>query len=179
MPVFEEYAKIALAISTCQGGVDGRKKLQKMIHIAEALGYPLEEYFTLHLYGPYSQELAADVQRMKERDIVTEREMDNYYTIKLTKNGKEFLKRFQKNVKEDLGTEKFNKMKNLFRKLSFYEPWKLEIISTLFYFYQIGYTDFDQLQQRVKRVKPKFDFKQISDMMKEVQTFIKEFMVHQ
>jgi len=55
----------------------------------------------------------------------------------------------------------------------------LEIISTLFYFYQIGYTDFDQLQQRVKRVKPKFSPKQISDMMKEVQTFIEEFMVQQ
>lgn len=175
--MFEEYAKIALAIDTCQSGVDGRKKLQKMIHIAEVLGYPLEEYFTLHLYGPYSQELAADVQRMKEMNIVIEREMDNYYIIKLTEDGEKFLEHFQENIKEDIGVEKFNKMKNLFRKLSFFEPWKLEIISTLFYFYQIGYTDFDHLQQKVRKAKPKFSPAQISDMLKEVRTFIEEFMV--
>lgn len=148
-----------------------------MIHIAKVLGYPFKEYFTLHLYGPFSQELAADVQRMKEMDIVVEREKDKYYMIKLTKNGEKFLERFQKNIKEDIGVEKFNKMKNLFRELSSYEPWKLETLSTLFYFYQIGYTDFDQLQQRVKRAKPKFSPAQLSDMMKKVRMFVEEFMV--
>ena len=177
MSMFEEYAKIALAIDTCQDGVDGRKKLQKMIHIAEVLGYPFEEYFTLYLYGPYSQELAADVQRMKEMNIVTENKKDRNYIIKLTKDGEKFLERFQKNIKGDIGGEKFNKMKNLFRELSVYEPWELEILSTLFYFYHIGYTDFDQLQQRVKRVKPKFSSNEINDMMKKVRTFVEEFMV--
>jgi uncharacterized protein YwgA len=175
--MFEEYAKIALAIDTCEGGVDGRKKLQKMIYIAEVLGYPLEEYFTLHLYGPYSQELAADVQRMKEMDIVIESEMGNHYLITLTEDGERFLEHFQENIKEDIGVEKFNKMKNFFKKLSSYEPWKLEIISTLLYFYQIGYTDFDYLQQKVRTAKPKFSPDEVSNMMKEVRTFIEEFMV--
>lgn len=177
--MFEEYTKIAYAVDACKRGVDGRKKLQKMVYIAKVLGYPLQEDFTLYLYGPYSEELAGELQRMKELDLLDERSLDSSYIIKLTENGKEFLSYFQTNIEKDIGTEELNKMKILFKELSNYEPWKLEIIATLFYFYQTGYNDFDELQDAVKRAKPKFSSKQISTMMKKVRGFIDKFSVQQ
>ncbi len=40
------------------GEVTGRKKLQKMIYIAKKLGFPFQEKFEFHFYGPYSEELS-------------------------------------------------------------------------------------------------------------------------
>jgi len=177
MSMFDEYTKIALAVDACKRGIDGRKKLQKMIYIAKVLEYPLREDFTLYLYGPYSEELAGELQRMKELDLLDERSLDSSYIIKLTENGKEFLDYFQTDIEGDIGTEKLNKMKILFKELSRYDPWELEIIATLFYFYQTGYNDFDELQDAVRKAKPKFSSKQISTMMEKVREFIDKFSV--
>ncbi|MBU7046926.1 MAG: hypothetical protein HXS54_10885 [Theionarchaea archaeon] len=175
MYMFEEYTRIALAVDACKGGVDGRKKIQKMIHIAKALGYPFREDFTLYLYGPYSEELAAEIQRMKELDLLRERELDSSYIITLTENGKTFLKYFQDNVARESGNEKFEKMRNLFKELSIYTLWELEIIATLFYFYQTGYNNLDQLQDVVRGVKPKFSSQDIRTMGDKFLAFIEEY----
>lgn len=177
--MFEKYTMIALAVDTCRRGIDGRKKLQKMIYITKVLGYPVQEDFTLYLYGPYSEELAGELQRMKELSLLDEHSLDSSYVIKLTENGKEFLNYFQSNIEEDVGTEELTRMRALLKELSYYEPWELEIIATLFYFYQIGYTDFKELQEAVKRAKPKFSSKQINTMMKKVREFIDKFGVLQ
>jgi uncharacterized protein YwgA len=177
--MFKEYAKIALAIETCRNEIKGRKKLQKMLFIAKTLGYPLKEYFTLHLYGPYSQELTADVKWMEDMHIVEEKLIGNCYRIKLTENGKKFLERFQENIKEDMGEKNFKKTKNLLKKMSQYEAWELEIISTLLYFYNIGYTDFEKLQERVRKVKPKFSSEEIKNSVEDVKEFIKKFNTQQ
>lgn len=177
MYMFEEYTKIALVVDACSGRIDGRKKLQKMIYIAKVLGYPFKEDYTLYFYGPYSEELAGELQRMKELNILHERELDSFYIITLTENGKEFLDYFQSNIERDIETEKFDRMKILFKKLNFYTSGDLEIIATLFYFYQIGYDDFDELQKAVKRVKPRFSSSQITTMMEEVQPIIEKFKI--
>ena len=175
--MFEEYTKIAFAVDACKGQIDGRKKLQKMVCIAKVLGYPLREEYTLYFYGPYSEELAGELQRMKELDILHERELDSSYIITLTENGKEFLKYFQSNIEKEMGTENFDRMKTLFKKLNGYSPWGLEIMATLLYVYQIGYDNFDELQKPVKRMKPKFSSTEINTMMKEVQTIIEKFEI--
>lgn len=177
--MFEVYTKIALAVDACRGHVDGRKKLQKMIYIAKVLGYPLREDYTLYFYGPYSEELAGELQRMKELDLLDERKLDSFYNIKITKNGKDLLNYFQTNIEKEMGIEKLNKMRTLFKELGYYDPWQLEILATLFYFYQIGYSDFNELQRIVRRVKPKFSSRQISTMTEKVRIFIEKFAVQQ
>lgn len=175
--MFEEYAKIAFAVDACGGRVDGRKKLQKILYIAKVLAFPLREGYTLYLYGPYSEELAAGLQRMKELHIVEERELDSSYRIQMTESGKEFLDYFRGKIEGDVGTEILNRMHTLFGELNRYDPWKLEILATLFYFYHVGYHDFDELHSVVKKVKPRFSCDNISMMVKDVQTFIEKFAV--
>jgi uncharacterized protein YwgA len=177
--MFDEYVKISLVVDACGGEIDGRKKLQKMVYIAKVLGYPLREEYTLYLYGPYSEDLAGELQRMKELNILHEHKLDSSYHIRITQNGKEFLNYFQSTIENDVGTEKLNKMKTLFKELHCYNPWELEMLATLFYFYQIGHNDFNELQEVVGRVKPKFSSSQISTMMNNVQALIENFAVDQ
>lgn len=149
--------------------------------------YPLREDYTLYFYGPYSEELAGELQRMKELDLLDERKLDSSYSIKITKNGKDLLnyfqtnieKDFQTNIEKEMGIEKLNKMRTLFKELGYYDPWQLEILATLFYFYQIGYSDFNELQRIVRKVKPKFSSRQISTMTEKVRMFIEKFAVQQ
>ena len=175
--MFEEYTKIALVVEACKRGVGGRKKLQKMVYIAQALGYPLREDFTLYLYGPYSEELAAEVQRMKELNLLDERKLDSSYIIKLTNNGKALLEYFLNNITKEVGNDNVKRMKDLFGELSKYDPWKLEIVATLFYFYHIGYFDMNELRKAVKRAKPKFSPNEIDNMTEDVQLFIDKYAV--
>lgn len=176
--MFEDYAITALVVDVCRNGVDGRKKLQKMIYVAKVLGYPITEDFTLYLYGPYSEELAGELQCMKELKILTENMLDSSYTIKLTENGKTFLENFRANIVQKMGRETLEKMEKLLEELSSYNPWKLELIATLFYFYHVGYRDFNELQNVVRRVKPKFSSEEIRTMTEKVCLLNDKFAVH-
>ena len=177
--MFEAYTKIALAVDTCNGRVDGRKKLQKMIYIAKALGYPLREDFTLYWYGPHSHELTAELRRMDELNILSEDKPDFSYVFELTENGKTFLTYCETDIVEEMGSETLNKMVELFRDLSHFNPSELEILATLFYFYEIEHRDFDLLKDVVKQMKPKFNHQKISTMAKKMQLFIEKYSVNQ
>jgi uncharacterized protein YwgA len=48
------------------GEVRGRKKLQKMVFIAQCLGFPFPEPFDLHVWGPYSEVLTVKVKEMTD-----------------------------------------------------------------------------------------------------------------
>ena len=172
--MFEEYTRIAFIINASRC-VESRSKLQKMVYIAQVLGYPFREDYILYLYGPYSEELAGELQRMKELNLLDERELDSSCTIELTENGKALLDYFLNNITKEVGNENVNRMKNLFRVLSKYDPWKLEIVATLFYFYHIGYCDMNELRKAVKRAKPKFSPDEIDNMTRDVQSFIEKY----
>ena len=177
--MFDKYTKIALAVNACKKGVDGRKKLQKMIYVAKTLGYPFTEGYTIYWYGPYSHELAAELKRMNELDLLSEESRDSSYVIKLTRSGKAFLEHFKHGITKEMGNDKLNKMEDLLKKLSQYEPWKLEILATLFYFYEIEHRDFETLKKVVRRVKPKFKDQEIDSMAKVAQSFLEKYTADQ
>lgn len=54
------------------GEVRGRKKLQKMVFIAQCLGYSFVEPFDLHMWGPYSEVLSVKLKEMTEWGFATE-----------------------------------------------------------------------------------------------------------
>ncbi|MBU7016503.1 MAG: hypothetical protein HXS44_03265 [Theionarchaea archaeon] len=173
--MFEEYAKIALAVDTCKGKIDGRKKLQKMIYIAKILGYPFRENYTLYWYGPYSHQLAAELKRMGELDIIFESKPDSSYIIELTESGKIFLNNFRPMITEEMGSERLSEMIGLFEKLDRHNSFRLELLATLFYFYEVEHRDFDTLKEVVKIIKPKFIDKDIREMARFMQIFIKKY----
>jgi uncharacterized protein YwgA len=60
---------------TLAGEVRGRKKLQKMVFIAQRLGYPFSEPFDLHVWGPYSDLLAVKLKEMTDWGFARETEL--------------------------------------------------------------------------------------------------------
>jgi uncharacterized protein YwgA len=56
------------------GGVQGRKRLQKLAYVAKVVGLPLEDEFCFHYYGTYSSGLAARVDQLVEAGLLRESE---------------------------------------------------------------------------------------------------------
>lgn len=54
------------------GEIRGRKKLQKMVFIAQSLGHPFGEAFQMHMWGPYSETLALKLREMSEWGFASE-----------------------------------------------------------------------------------------------------------
>jgi len=68
----------------------GRTRLQKTICLLQRLGLPTDYLYTIHFYGPYSEDLHSELRLLKNLDMVTEEETSLtgregvQYTIKAT-----------------------------------------------------------------------------------------------
>lgn len=69
--MFSPYRALTGMLATA-GEVRGRKKLQKMVFVAQSLGYPFQEPFELHVWGPYSEVLALKLKEMTEWGFAAE-----------------------------------------------------------------------------------------------------------
>jgi uncharacterized protein YwgA len=69
--MFRSYQALTRLLVTAQE-VRGRKKLQKMVFIAQNLGYPFGEPFELHVWGPYSEVLAVKLKEMVDWGFASE-----------------------------------------------------------------------------------------------------------
>lgn len=63
--MFSPYRSLTRLLVTA-GEIRGRKKLQKMVFIAQSLGHPFSESFDLHVWGPYSEVLAVKLKEMTD-----------------------------------------------------------------------------------------------------------------
>lgn len=63
--VFSPYRSLTQMLMVA-GEIRGRKKLQKMVYIAQELGYPFPEPFGLHMWGPYSENLTLKLKEMTD-----------------------------------------------------------------------------------------------------------------
>ncbi|WP_342528013.1 YwgA family protein [Chryseomicrobium sp. FSL W7-1435] len=73
--MLRDHASIVRFISQAQG-ITGRKKLQKMMYIAKKLGYPVNEKYEFHMYGPYSEELTARIEELCTMGFLSEQKED-------------------------------------------------------------------------------------------------------
>ena len=112
---------------------------------------------------------------MDELDIIFDGKPDFSYIIELTESGKIFLDNFRPIITEEMGSERLSAMISLFEKLDRYSSFKLELLATLFYFYEIEHRDFDTLKEVVKNIKPKFRHQDISAMARIMQIFIRKY----
>ncbi len=53
------------------GEVRGKKALQKLVYLAKAFDIDTEYSFIFHYYGPYSERLANDFERLLETQVVS------------------------------------------------------------------------------------------------------------
>jgi len=59
--------------------IDGRKKLQKMVHILQEFGVPFEVRYGYHHYGPFSEQLQDGVQSYRQDGLIHETPVVSQY----------------------------------------------------------------------------------------------------
>ena len=122
------------------GGLESRKRIQKTVHLVQAAGCDFGLDFRLHYYGPYSAELAEQLNRMTTNEILLESQ-------KATSVGTQYNYQFKKDFLQSLecyertshGTEErdgIEKHQTLINELKHTNPKTLELASTVVAFRQ-------------------------------------------
>lgn len=130
--------------------VEGRKKLQKMIYILQSSGFPFEEKYQFHFYGPYSEELSLRMEELCNLGFIREVKEDkgNYsqYIYDVTQEGLDFSHQF------DLQMPDFREQAQLLQAES---SRFLELMATMLYFKDLPK---QMVEEKVYVVKPKQHF---------------------
>lgn len=152
--MFSDYGLIARLVDMA-GGIDGRKKLQKLVFILKHVGVPFTEDFRFHLYGPYSEALAAKVVEMVELGVLTEAKVE-------TPNGfptyRYALKPGHRTALLDPGAYRaLDAYQDLIEELASMDARRLELLATLLYLRDHGY-GVAQLPAKVRDLKAEQEF---------------------
>ncbi|HYM39001.1 MAG TPA: hypothetical protein VEY12_02500 [Thermoplasmata archaeon] len=67
-----KYARLVAVVERC-GTILSRIKMHKILYVLKSLGYPVPERFEYRHYGPYSEDLAADLQSAVNATYLQER----------------------------------------------------------------------------------------------------------
>lgn len=170
MDVLSKYHALMMLLNTV-GGVSGRKKLQKMVYLLQEAGCPFKERFDYHLYGPYSEELAIKLDEMKFLGLLEEK-VDitpsgyKQYIYLLSELGKQYLRKYED---ASIVPHHFEK---LAYELNCYAPRTLELIATLRFLRNMGYSD-SEVAEVVKALKPEQEYKdkEITDALNFLDNF--------
>lgn len=131
--------------------VQGRKRLQKVVHLLQASGArEFNHRFALHYFGPFSRELAHEIDLLADTQLVSEsrpKSEGESYQYRLVESKLETV--------EKLYADEFGKpaWERLARDLNKEDTQCLEAMSTLVYLAERG-TKFEQLEENFKKVKP-------------------------
>lgn len=139
------------------GGVQGRKKLQKLVYIAKLEGVPIEDDFFFHYYGPYSSGLASRVDQLVEakqleettRGLVMAEGVE--YGYEVTDAAREFLESVRPSVPEGF-REAMERGLDRAAALKGCDVFQLELASTLLYWVDKGYS-WDEAEATTERRK--------------------------
>jgi uncharacterized protein len=130
------------------GEIEGRKKLQKIVYILQTQGYDFPQDFNYFHYGPYSSDVAFQVDRIVSWDLVKEtRGADPYEPYVYTP--RETLPAFLAEVKAATTAP----WKSLARKLNEKDANFLETLATALYLQRDGLAG-DKLERRFGELKP-------------------------
>jgi uncharacterized protein len=130
--------------------VDGRKKLQKLVHILKEIGYPFSERFEYSYYGMYSKELRAELDSLTAEDLVREHQAatpfgNPQFSFESTDQLEALL--------EQLGVEREPEWAALAKRLNGFPPHVLEGVSTILFLSQRGLAG-EALKLKLLALKP-------------------------
>lgn len=136
-------------LTVCES-IDGRKKLQKIVHVLRSLGFSFTYQYSFHHHGAFSAELKNEIDLLVAGGLVEESEQfaGEYrkYVYKATSEAHAVLK-----------TSGIGQISppwiNLAKELSRMSAQDLEAISTVFYLDDLGYSD-SALREQFTRLKP-------------------------
>lgn len=141
----KEYALLKLFEETDR--IEGRKKLQKTVHLLQSKGIPYDVNFKYHYYGPYSADLQSQIDSMVAYNLIHEHSNGETYIYEITEKGREFMIRYRELVKND-----FSLPKDSVKFLLSYPANVLELASTYAYLIGMGY---DRLAAEAKAIELK------------------------
>ncbi|PWU67023.1 YwgA family protein [Gracilibacillus dipsosauri] len=161
--MLDNHAKLVKVIAS-SAGIVGRKKLQKIIYIMKKLGYPFEEKYTFHFYGPYSEELSLRMEELTNLGFVSEvkESKSNYYQYRyqVTEEGENFLEHSPVDLSNlEAIVNDMNEKSSRF----------LELVATMLYFDDLDKAD---TERKVQEVKKKSNY--TKEDMKEAWEFIEK-----
>jgi len=140
----------------------GKTFIQKSIYLLqEGLGENLDYNYKLHFYGPFSQELADDIDTLEDLGLIDV----NYnpggygYQIRITEEGLSFLNRFQ--TQYGVEEKKLEKVLNL---ISGEFVRGMELLGTVLYFARLT-DDENELKELVNMLKPHFSDSEIREAL--------------
>jgi len=138
----------------------GKTFIQKGIYfLQEGLREDLGYKFRLYIYGPYSSDLAGDIDTLEDIGLIkVNYAPDGYgYLIKITPEGEDFLNK--KLTEHSVPEEKIDKIINL---LGGEQVKKMELLGTLLYFSRLSDNP-EEIKQLVNVVKPHFSHNDIEN----------------
>lgn len=128
--------------------VNGRKKLQKMIHLLESHGNDFSFKYEYHFYGPYSADLQEEVNVLVQQGFLIESHTDGTYVYEITEKGL----MFKENLERD-GNYDFRINEDLLQKLVNESSQFLEMASTYVFLIDSGYSE-EQAKSKALELKP-------------------------
>lgn len=133
----------------------GKKKLQKIVYIAQRLGYPFGQGFVWYDYGPYSPTLALEMQELEEnglvRAVATRRGEYPTTSYKLLSRGKEYLELFGS---DDVPASSFDQLAKQLHELR--SGYNLELVASIMYWEVYGLSRNESIK-RVLKEKPQYE----------------------
>ncbi|TDQ38772.1 YwgA family protein [Aureibacillus halotolerans] len=95
--MLKEHTKLLQVLAETEE-IIGRKKLQKMVYVAQKLRFPFYEKYEFHFYGPYSEELTLQMEELHNLGLISETKERKggyeQYRYALTRDGDDFLKQY-------------------------------------------------------------------------------------
>jgi uncharacterized protein YwgA len=120
------------------GRLKTRKRLQKATYLLQAAGCPLDTDFILHLYGPYSHEVAYMVDMLTAQGVLREEETGNpagrEYTYELQAAGRSALEAYEQSPEGGRAREEMEKHRGVLDKLLKADLRELELAATMVLF---------------------------------------------
>jgi len=153
MITLKRYAYILELLKNVDTEV-GKTFFQKALYIIqEGLNEQLNYSYKLHFYGPFSQELANDIDALNDMNLIdVEFEPSGYgYQIKITNKGEQFLEELKRRGIE-VSEKKIAKVLSLIENRNVRE---MELLGTVLYFAKLT-DDENELKKLVNMVKPHF-----------------------
>jgi uncharacterized protein YwgA len=125
----------------CVGGLDTRKRVQKIVYLLQAAGCPFDADFFLHRYGPYSHDVARLTDQLVNEGVLTETASENaagkQYSYQVSKRGQELLALLDTHKSCGRVKDAMAPFEKLARKLAKSDLRELEVASTIAFYYRI------------------------------------------
>jgi uncharacterized protein len=138
------------------GTLHSRKRMQKVVYLLQAAGCPLEAEYTLHQYGPYSEDVAALTDEMVRINLLKETSdtspFGERYCYSLPKTTRQKLDEYEQTPGSRESLRRISPYEKMAKKFIKADLKDLELAATLVYFQrQVG--DWSRAAEKTRQFK--------------------------